>query len=157
MTEKPARRGAPLAFYLLVAGICALGIYIMLTNERITETGGGVLEEDADVPLIASRDVRFVALDDRSLEVYDAITGEFIETVAPGRNKFFDSVIDMYGRDRKKQGVAVDAPYRITLAADGRVSFEDPETGNRIHEVKAFGSGNVRPFRRLLDEPSGQY
>lgn len=149
MTDKP-QRSVPLSFLALVAGVTALGIYIVVTEERITPMGGGVMEEDAAVPVVASREVRFVKLEDSSLEVYDTNTGEMIDTMVHGRNKFFDSVIDMYGRDRKKLGVSLDAPYRITQAADGRVSFEDPKTGNRIHEVKAFGSKNVKPFKQLL-------
>ena len=153
MTDKSKRRSVPIAFILLVAGINALGIYIILTEERITPAGGGVVAEDAGVPVVASREVRFVALENRALEVYDADTGELIDTVVLGRNKFFDSVIDMYSLDRKKLGVSIEAPYRVTEAADGRVSFEDPKTGNRIHEVKAFGSKNVKPFRQLLYGP----
>lgn|GEM_PF-4347092 len=155
MTDKP-KRSVPLSFIALVLGITALGIYIVVTEERITPMGGGVVAEDAAVPVVASREVRFVKLEDSSLEVYDADTGALIDTMIHGRNKFFDSVIDMYGRDRKKLGVPIDAPYRITQAADGRVSFEDPKTGNRIHEVKAFGSKNVKPFEQLLHGPSAE-
>lgn len=151
MQEKAQRRGPPLLFLVLVAGITALGFYIMLTNERITDEGGGVLQEDKGVPVSAMRDVRFeINSQERNIAAYDAETGELVEEFILGRNNFFDSLLDVWNRNRRRQGVSEDEPYRVTLMADGRVSFEDPSTGNRIHAVKAFGSENVKPFLRLL-------
>lgn len=157
MQDKAERRGPPLLFLILVTGITALGFYIMLTTERITDEGGGVLQEDAGVPVSAMRDVQFeIKPSDGLIMAYDADTGELIDQFRMGRNNFFDSLLDVWGRKRKLEGLPVDQPYRVTLMADGRVSFEDPVTGNRIHEIKAFGSENVKPFLRLLRGLSSQ-
>lgn len=155
MSEQKQRQGPPLGFFVFVAGIVALGVYIMLTTERITEEGGGVLQEDAAVPMVLSRDVTFVKREDFSLDVYDVNTGALIENVVAKRDPFLQSVIDKYGRDRKKQGVGPEEPYRLMLMADGRVSFVDLRTDNKIHDVRNFGTGNSKPFFRILGVEPG--
>ncbi|MBK1701575.1 photosynthetic complex assembly protein PuhC [Thiococcus pfennigii] len=149
--EKRVRRGPPIAFFMILAGLIGLAVFIVSTSERITPEDRAAAQEPS-APVVASLDVRFVMQEDGSVGVYDATTGERIDTLLPGHDKFLQQLLEKYGRDREKVGVAPDEPYRLMQLADGRVTFRDLVTGNKLDNVWAFGTENVKPFLRLLQE-----
>lgn len=149
--EKKVRRAPPIGFFVILAGLIGLAVFIAATSERITpEDRAAAMEPSA--PVLASLDVRFVTQEDKSVAVYDAITDERIDVLLPGHDKFLQQLLEKYGRDREKLGVGPEEPYRLMQLEDGRVTFKDLVTGNKLDNVWAFGTENVKPFLRLLQE-----
>ncbi|WP_157633774.1 photosynthetic complex assembly protein PuhC [Thioflavicoccus mobilis] len=147
--EKKVRKGPPIGFFVILAGLVGLAVFIASTSERITPEDRAAADQ-LSVPVVASLDVSFVVQDDGSVAVYDVATDEQIDTLLPGHDKFLQQLLEKYRRDRKKAGVEFEEPYRLIQVADGRVIFKDLVTGNKLDNVWAFGTDNVKPFLRLL-------
>lgn len=149
VSEKPKPQGPPTVFFLIVAGLVGLALFVVMSSDRFAGHEG--TEDPAfATPVVATRDVRFVKLEDDAVAVYDATTGDRIDTLLPGQDRFLQHVIDKYHRDRGRLGVDVDAPFRLTETVDGRISFQDLGTQRIIHNVRSFGSENVKAFHRVL-------
>ena len=52
-------------------------------------------------------------------------------------------------RDRKRQDLGAEAPFRLTRWADGRLSLQDEATGRSI-DLGAFGPTNAAVFAHLM-------
>ena len=99
--------------------------------------------------VIASRQYRFIERPDDRMAIIDAGNGLQAGEVRSTADGFVPGV--MYGMEvaRRRYGVGLDAPYRLTELSDGRVLLTDPPTHNEI-DLESFGTANARSFAALL-------
>lgn len=128
-------------------GAAALIAFTIATVALVRFTGIGTIEEPSSV--VVARDLHFVDRDDGGVGILDAGNDQAIEVIAPGTNGFMRSTLRGLARERKRQSVGPEAPFRLTAWADGRLTLEDPATGRRIG-LEAFGQTNAQAFARLL-------
>jgi putative photosynthetic complex assembly protein len=100
---------------------------------------------------IASRDLRFEDRADGAVAVYDVGSDRVLDVLAPGTNGFVRGVLRGLARDRRREDIGSDPPFRLTRWDDGRLSIEDTATHQRI-ELVSFGPTNVAAFARLLHD-----
>src|SRR5690606_3723935 len=87
----------------------------------------------------------------RSILVRDDATGEVALTLPAGTNGFLRGALRAMADRRRIAQKLPDAPFLLTAWGDGRVTIEDPETGERV-AVSSFGPTQVRSFVALLDK-----
>ncbi len=99
--------------------------------------------------VIASRQLSFVERPGDQMAIIDARNGLQAGQVRSTADGFVPGV--MYGMEvaRRRFGVDLDAPYKLTELSDGRVLLTDPPTHNEI-DLESFGTANARQFAALL-------
>ena len=151
----PAARPAPPVDFprlpLYAAGALVLGMLLTVTFVRLT--GVGVVHV-ADAPAVEVREFRFEDRPDGSIAVLDA-RNQLVETVAPGSNGFLRGTMRGLARERKRQGIGPELPFRMIGRADGKLTLEDPGTGRRV-DLGSFGPTNAAVFAHLMAEHRGQ-
>jgi putative photosynthetic complex assembly protein len=134
--------------------LLAAGALVLFTLASIVIYRGVFLPtEPAGPPAVAARDLRFEDRADGGVAVVEAASDRVLEVLAPGTNGFLRSTLRGLARDRKRQEVGVEPPFRLKRLADGRVLLEDPTTGRSV-DLVAFGPTNVAAFARLLTAQS---
>ncbi len=103
---------------------------------------------------VAQRSLRFTDAPDGGILVHDATSGALALTLPMGTNGFLRGALRSLASGRRRAHLSPAAPFVLTAWADGRVSLEDPLTGQRI-AVTSFGPTQVRSFVALLD-PAGK-
>ena len=66
-----------------------------------------------------------------------------------GANGFLRGTLRGLARERKRQGVGAEQPFRLIGRADGRLTLEDPATGRRV-DLESFGPTNAAVFAQML-------
>lgn len=134
------------------ASLQAIGALLALT---IVAAGAGRLARehapDAPSPVLQSRALQVLDRADGGIDVRDARDGAPIEELH-GEQGFVRGVLRGLARERKRRGLGPDAPLQLVARADGRISLEDPSTGQHV-PLDAFGPENLAPFARWL--PAG--
>ena len=134
-------RGALLGAALLV------GLTLVLaTTARMTDIGATRITE---VPAVAAVDVRFADQADGSVSVTRVPDLTVSGALAPRTYGFARSTIRGLVRERRRENIGAEPPFRLTRWADGRLSLSDPATGRKI-ELDVFGPTNVAVFATLL-------
>lgn len=99
--------------------------------------------------VVAVRHLTFTDRPDGSVIVQDVDAGSQVDVFAPGTNNFARGILRALARQRRLQGVGPEQPFRLARLADGRLTLDDPATGERI-DLGSFGSTNTADFVRLL-------
>ena len=133
-------------------GAAALVLAALLSVALVRTTGFGVSHEPVPASAVV-RDLRFEDRPDGAIAVYDANADAPVQMVAPGTNGFIRGALRGLARERKRQGLGPDLPFRLSRTVDDRLLLEDPATG-RVVDLGAFGPTNAAAFARLL--ASGQ-
>lgn len=131
------------AMLALVLASLAIVAYARLTDrplEAAPPTGVAVAKERA---ILLYGDMSGAA------RVLD-LNGSVIADLDPTQGGFISGVWRVLQRERTKNRVALDAPVRLVLWQDGRISILDDTTGWRA-ELTGFGADNLDAFARLLD------
>ena len=102
---------------------------------------------------VTTRELRFEDLANGGIVVYDTQAGRVVTTVQPGTNGFLRGVLRGLARERRREEVGPLPPFRLTRWADGRLSIDDPMTGQRVN-LEVFGPTNVEVFAQLLNAPT---
>jgi len=105
-------------------------------------------------PAVAARELRFTDVDDGSVRVLDAGSGELIQVLAPGEHGFVRATVRGLVRARRTRGIGDETPFRLEQRANGQLLLIDPATGQEI-DLWAFGASNARPFAGFLASPAG--
>jgi putative photosynthetic complex assembly protein len=103
---------------------------------------------------VASRSLSFTDASDGGILVHDAVDGSLALTLPKGTNGFLRGALRSLASTRRRAHMSSAAPFTLTAWGDGRVSIEDPLTGQRI-AVTSFGPTQVKSFVALLD-PAGK-
>ena len=101
---------------------------------------------------VASRDLRFADRADGAVVVSEAAGGRVVDVLAPGTNGFARAVLRGLARERRREEIGREPPFRLTRWADGRLSLADTSTGQEI-TLQAFGPTNAQAFAQLLTAP----
>lgn len=99
---------------------------------------------------VAQRALSFADAPDGGIDVRDGSTGEVALTLPKGTNGFLRGALRGLADRRRTAGKPYDAPFVLTAWGDGRVTLEDPLTGQRV-AVSSFGPTQVKSFVALLD------
>jgi putative photosynthetic complex assembly protein len=141
MTAKPFPRGA------LIGAAALIGLTIILAGTARLSGIGALYTPDPDP--VAQRDLRFVDRADGAVVVYEAPSGDLVEVLEPGTNGFLRGALRGLARERKRQAIAAEPPFRLMRGADGTLTLADPTTGRQIW-LAAFGPTNAAAFARLM-------
>ena len=96
------------------------------------------------------RDIAFSERADGIIVVADAVSGEVIARLEPGKGGFAGGALPALKRIRLVAEARQDLPYRVIRWNSGAVSISDTATGERIY-LNAFGSDIVAQFVGFLD------
>ena len=137
-------RGALLAIgALVIAAVIGAGLARF--------SGLGAMRVTA-APTVQVRELRFEDQPDGGVAIHDAGSGRVIQTVAPGTGGFLRGTMRGLVRERKRQGIGDDVPFRLVGHADGRLTLEDPAIG-RLIDIGSFGPSNSAVFVQLMNAP----
>lgn len=100
---------------------------------------------------VAQRALSFDDAADGGILVKDGQTGETALTLPAGTNGFLRGALRAMADRRRVAQKSSDAPFLLTAWGDGRITIEDPETGERV-AVSSFGPTQVQSFVALLDK-----
>lgn len=145
--RNPAFPRLPLFGAMFLIGFCILAVYIGKTYEIAT------VRNPVSVPS-AVRDLRFTQLANGDLLLSDARTEETIVLFHPDEGGFVRGSLRAFLQERKVHRAPLDAPFRLILWDNGRLTLSDTVTGQRF-PLDAFGSTNSSAFLRLLNKESG--
>jgi putative photosynthetic complex assembly protein len=96
---------------------------------------------------VAAYDLRFADRPDGSVLVTSA-DGLPVGVMESGTNGFARGVLRSLARERKREGIGQEPPFRLTRWADGRLSLDDPSTGEHV-DIEVFGPTNAAAFANL--------
>ncbi len=134
-------RPPPIAAGLMIAASIALAAYAQLTGFDATPSP---VEERA-----ASLAIQFKDRPDGAIAVVKETTGETIKVIPPKSNGFIRGAVRGLARERKQLEMGSQAPFRLTLWQNGRLSLTDTATDARIF-LEAYGPTNRNAFMKIL-------
>jgi putative photosynthetic complex assembly protein len=149
MTARLRRQLFPRGALIGAAALVALAV-VSAAAARMTGIGTTKMP---DVGAVESRDLRFDDRADGAVVIHDVCDDSIVEILSPGTNGFLRGVLRGLVRERKRQGIGPDLPFRLTRWTDGRLSIEDVATRQQI-DFGAFGPTNSAVFARLIQERS---
>jgi len=130
---------------LMVAGLLAatlgIGAVSRLSPPAALETAG--------MTPLATRLIEFSDLPNGGVRVTDATSGQVLEMMAPESNNFVRATMRGLVRQRVREGLGPEVPFRLSAWPDGGLTLEDPAT-HRTIELAAFGATNAADFARIL-------
>lgn len=130
----------------------AIAMIAMVFTMAILATQFGIFKSpDIYEDPVAQRALSFDDATDGGILVKDGLTGEVALTLPPGTNGFLRGALRSMADRRRVAKKSQEAPFLLTAWGDGRITIDDPETGERI-AVSSFGPTQVRSFVALLDK-----
>lgn len=102
----------------------------------------------ADAAPVSERALRFIDRPDGSIAVIDAGDDRVVDSVT-GESGFVRGTLRGLARERKRQGIGAEQPFRLVARADGRLTLLDPATGRRV-DLESFGPTNAAAFAHML-------
>jgi putative photosynthetic complex assembly protein len=138
---------APLYGAATLIGAALLAVALV----RITGVG---VSHVPDAEAVSVREFRFEDRADGGITVYDVSAQRTVEAVT-GQQGFLRGTLRGLARERKRQGIGPEQPFRLVGRADGRLTLEDPATGRRV-DLESFGPTNAAVFAQLLAPRSPQ-
>lgn len=132
---------------LIAAGVAVAFTIIVSAVASITGFGKSV---ETSAP-IASSQLYFIDRDDGGVGVLTAPDRREVDVLAPGSNNFLRATLRGLVRQRKREDLGAEIPFRLTAWADGRLTLEDPATGRTV-DLGAFGETNAAVFGKLLTD-----
>lgn len=147
VATRPFPRGA-----LVVAAVMVLAALAAAVQGRIAGAGpaADVAADTVNVghEAVATRDLRFEDRADGAVVVRD-LTGREVAVMAPGTNGFLRATLRGLARERRREDLGPETPFRLATWAEGGITLQDLSTGRQVH-LAAFGQTNAAVFARLL-------
>ncbi len=100
-----------------------------------------------DAPVQWQRDLLFRDLPGGDIAVLDHRTGQAVARFS-GEQGFLRSSLRALARERIRENLSSDAPFLLIGRTDGRLTLQDPSTGQRI-DLESFGPSNAAVFASL--------
>lgn len=127
-------------------GIGALVVASLVAVTAVRLSGVPIRAPDAEPT--ATRALRFEDRPDGGVAVIDARDGRTVDVVT-GEQGFLRGALRALARERALRGLGPGQPFLLIGRADGRLTLEDPATGQRV-DLESFGPTNAGVFARLL-------
>jgi putative photosynthetic complex assembly protein len=102
--------------------------------------------------IVVTRDLRFVDRDDGGVGVINVADGSTVAVIPAGGENFVRATMRGLARQRAREGISAEVPFRLTAWADDRLSLVDLGT-HRSVELESFGPTNEANFARFLPLP----
>jgi putative photosynthetic complex assembly protein len=99
---------------------------------------------------VESSELRFEDRADGAVIVRGAADGRIVTVLEPNSNHFVRGTLRGLVRERKRENIGSEPPFRLSRLVDGRVTLEDPAIRRRI-DLDAFGRSNVGAFSAILE------
>lgn len=112
-------------------------------------TGIGTVSAPA-VQAAETRELRFDDRADGGVIITDAGSGRTVDVIAPQTGHFVRTTVRGLVRERKRERIGAEPPFRLSRLVDGRLILEDPATRRRI-DLDAFGRSNVGAFSAIME------
>jgi putative photosynthetic complex assembly protein len=93
------------------------------------------------------RDLQFRDVAGGDIAVLDHRTGQQVAQFT-GEQGFLRSTLRALARERHRESLSGDAPIWLIGRTDGRMTLQDPSTGQRI-DLESFGPSNAAVFASL--------
>jgi putative photosynthetic complex assembly protein len=93
------------------------------------------------------RDLQFRDVAGGDIAVLDHRTGQQVARFS-GEQGFLRSTLRALARERHRESLSGDAPFLLIGRTDGRMTLQDPSTGQRI-DLESFGPNNAAVFASL--------
>lgn len=93
------------------------------------------------------RDLQFRDVAGGDIAVLDHRTGQTVASFS-GEQGFLRSSLRALARERHRSSLSGDAPFLLIGRTDGRLTLQDPSTGQRI-DLESFGPTNAAVFASL--------
>lgn len=107
----------------------------------------GVDPRTPDAAVQWQRDLQFRDLPNGDVLVLDASTGQPVAQFS-GEQGFLRSTLRALARARQQASLGREAPFLLIGRTDGRLTLQDPSTGQRI-DLESFGPSNAAVFASL--------
>lgn len=127
----------------------ALAVFTLVIATLAARFGIGKSADTYGTP-VAQRALSFSDAPDGGILVVDAATGTLAMQMPSGTNGFVRGALRALASGRRRAGYGAAEPFLLTAWDDGRLTIEDPTTGQRI-AVSSFGPTQVASFLALLD------
>ena len=124
-------------------------IAFTLLSVAVTRFAGPETAATPKIAQLESSDLRFLDRPDGTVAVYDLADAREVAVLPAGSNNFIRGALRGLARERKRQEIGAEPPFRLTLWADGRYTLQDMATSRTI-DLRAFGPTNVQAFASLL-------
>jgi putative photosynthetic complex assembly protein len=132
--------------------LTAVGALVLITVGAVAAVRlSGIDIREPDAAAAQSRALRFADTRDGQIAVIDAASGQTLTQIA-GEGGFIRGALRALARERKIRGLDGSQPFVLIGRADGRLTLEDPATGQRI-DLESFGPMHAGTFARLLALP----
>lgn len=141
MTPRPTVPRLPL---LAIAALLAVTVVAAFVG-RVTHAGAYL----PPATQRAERDLLFYDRDDGAVLVL-APSDRHVVKVYEGEQGFLRGTLRGFARTRHMAGLGANIPFRLASWSDGRLTIDDPATGQHV-ELMAFGPTNAAVFAPLLD------
>lgn len=142
---RPFPRAVLIGAAILISFSIGLAAFVRMT-------GLGKSEMTLTEPT-ASRLLRFVKQEHGKTLVYSVTEDATVAVLDSGKDGFIVHLLHLLARQRNQRNLPEDAPYLISLRADGRLILEDPLTGEKI-DPRAFGPDHVAAIQKLFTAPA---
>lgn len=109
----------------------------------------GVPVRAPDAPALHTRSLLFADRRDGGVDVIDADSRRVVDHIR-GEAGFLRGALRALARERMKRGLGGELPFQLIARQDGRLTLEDPATGERL-DLESFGPTNAAVFARLLE------
>jgi putative photosynthetic complex assembly protein len=133
---------------LLSIGALVLATFLAVAAVRLS----GIDVREPDAAAAQTRELRFEDRPDGGINVIDDRSGQAVDTLH-GENGFVRGALRALARERKLRGLDHTQPFVLIGRTDGRLTLEDPATGQRI-DLESFGPMHAGAFARLLQPSS---
>jgi putative photosynthetic complex assembly protein len=130
----------------LVAGVLVI---IMASIAGVTKFSYPNDPPPGSGSVVAMREIRFADRADGGVEVTNAADGSVVAELDPQSNNFVRALMRGLVRQRVRQDVGPEVPFKLTAFSDGELTLEDPTT-HRSVSLGAFGTSNAEAFVKLL-------
>jgi putative photosynthetic complex assembly protein len=129
----------------------AVAMVVMVFTMAVLATRFGI-GKAADIyeNPVAQRSLSFEDAEDGGILVRDGDSRDVALTLPSGTNGFLRGALRAMADRRRVASQPYDAPFLLTAWGDGRITIEDPLTGQRV-AVSSFGPTQVKSFVALLD------
>ncbi len=146
MTATGYKDNFPRGALIGAAALIALAMVAAITG-RVLGVGKVVVPPGA---VAEARELRFEDAPNGAVLVRAAEDGRVVDTLAPQSNHFVRGTVRGLVRERKREKIGAEPPFRLSRLTDGRLILEDPATKRRV-DLDAFGRSNVGAFAAIMD------
>jgi putative photosynthetic complex assembly protein len=141
--SRPATQAQGLNRPMAWIGVMLLAMLVAVGLARWS----GLDPRTPDAAVQWQRDLQFTDLPSGDIAVLDHRTGQQVAQFS-GEQGFLRSTLRALARERQRESLGKEAPFLLIGRTDGRLTLQDPSTGQRI-DLESFGPSNAAVFAGL--------